>query len=668
MKRCSNCFKEYDTQFDICPYCGYYEGQMPKELYHLHPGTALADRYKIGQVLGFGGFGITYKAWDTKLETVVAIKEYYPSGLVNRIPGESSVILFAGNKAAEYRFGLDRFLNEARNMAKFSSHKNIVNVYEYFEANNTAYIVMEFLDGVTLNEFLKSNSIDVPSSLELIHSICTALKEIHSHGIIHRDVSPDNIFLCYNGKVKLIDFGAARFSAAEEKQMTIILKPGFAPPEQYEKISAQGPWTDIYALGATLYMMITGKKPDESTNRKISDTLKPPAELISEIPENLSNTIMKAMALERHLRFDSIEEFEKALRGEKTILTLKNEKQKRKRKRLIGIAALVTVLVVMGGFLGWNIWQQKEAETLPAADIALYYELSGDEQQDAVKADALNAVIHSFTASFPGVTVQPVGIEKTRYLDTVQDALANGTAAICESTMLEDTQLETIACNLDSLLKSSLYSQNNTASSYFFDDYPVYFPTANRFPVSFYAPVIFINKGITDFSGSTVETLDDLTDYLGGSKGIAIHTSAVEAAKASFGSDVLENGYIAVVENMDGFAAREYAFYIAFVDQYDEVQQRLPARYALASFGSDQVHGQFADLYSISNNLSNDQKKVALAFLNYMLSESAQDYCYIRRWSGSLPLNRDALDEMVGVYNDFEGFFHNITDYTFTTG
>ena len=162
--------------------------------------------------MGQGGFGITYKAWDQQLETVVAVKEYYPSGLVNRIPGEREVLLFAGGRANEYRSGLCRFLDEAKNMARFRSSKNIVNIFEYFEEKNTAYIVMEFLDGITLNDFLKTNELDLDSCMEITSDICDALTELHAQKIIHRDVSPDNIFLTTSGQVTLIDFGAARQS------------------------------------------------------------------------------------------------------------------------------------------------------------------------------------------------------------------------------------------------------------------------------------------------------------------------------------------------------------------------------------------------------------------------------------------------------------------------
>ena len=212
--QCKNCFGHYeDVSLSVCPHCGFEPGAPIGEVFYLYPGTVLNNRYSIGQVLGFGGFGITYKAWDAKLQTIVALKEYYPTGIVNRTPGTRNVVLFAGNRVKEFDHGLERFVDEAKNMAKFSSHKNIVNVFEYFQENNTAYIVMEFLDGITLSAFLQTNTVPQETAIEITLSVAAALRDIHESGIIHRDVSPDNIFICHNGNIKLIDFGAARFVA-----------------------------------------------------------------------------------------------------------------------------------------------------------------------------------------------------------------------------------------------------------------------------------------------------------------------------------------------------------------------------------------------------------------------------------------------------------------------
>ena len=140
----------------------FRQGDATAEAYCLTPGTEIAGRYTIGRMLGLGGLGITYQAWDEKLETVMAVKEYYPSGLVNRLPGQAEVMLVASKREEEFRYGKERFLEEARNLARFNTHPNIVNVYDFFEANNTAYIVMEFLDGQTLSKFLQQSGAPLP--------------------------------------------------------------------------------------------------------------------------------------------------------------------------------------------------------------------------------------------------------------------------------------------------------------------------------------------------------------------------------------------------------------------------------------------------------------------------------------------------------------------------
>ena len=298
MYRCENCFKEYDDGYDICPHCGYAKGSGKRDVYMLGIGVTLRNgRYIIGRILGNGGFGITYKAWDTVLSRYVAIKEFYPSGIVNRVPGTTQVVLYAQKRKKEYDSQRKRFWDEAVNTKSFNHdnskfNNNIVDVLDYFEENDTAYFVMEFLDGKPLNTYLKEKGgrLSVEEASGIILKIANALITVHEKGFVHRDVSPDNIFICNDGSVKLIDFGAARFTVNEEK-VSIILKPGYAPVEQYETVNEQGPWTDIYALGATMYHLLVGEKPDESTNRKIRDDVRPPHVVDPSISENLSNTL-----------------------------------------------------------------------------------------------------------------------------------------------------------------------------------------------------------------------------------------------------------------------------------------------------------------------------------------------------------------------------------------
>ena len=315
------------------------------------------DRYEIGMAIGFGGFGVIYHAWDIQLGTQVAVKEYYPNGLVNRVPGQESVVVYSGSRRDQFDYGKDRFLAEARTMAKFSQHANIVNVYDYFEANNTAYIVMEYMDGISLKDYLKKTGGKVTPSaaLEIIHPVMEALKAIHAEGVVHRDISPDNIFILKSGQVKVLDFGAARLSVGdEEKTLSVVLKPGYAPPEQYRSKSRQGPFTDIYALGATLYRMLTGTAPEESVDRLVDDQIVLPSTINPEIDKKLENVILKAMAINATLRFQSIDELEKALYSDELVLLPQEQRAaiERKRKRTAALACsaaavLMAALVVV---------------------------------------------------------------------------------------------------------------------------------------------------------------------------------------------------------------------------------------------------------------------------------------------------------------------------------
>jgi len=282
--RCLQCFKEIDENEDFCPYCGT-DLDEKNDVFLLQRGSILNDRYIIGANIGSGGFGNVYKAFDTKLESVVAIKEYYPRNLVNRDLDNQNVIVVSARNRNEFEYGKQRLLQEARNIARFSSYKNIVNVFEYFEEHHTSYMVMEYLNGDPLDVLLEENEgvLDEEAVRMIGSSICDALAPLHKEGIIHRDISPDNIYMCSTQVITLFDFGSAEFPDGEN-ELPKIVKQGYAPPEQYETDSKQGPWTDIYALGATLYRLLVGEKPMVSTDRKVEDLVKSP----HEINENIS--------------------------------------------------------------------------------------------------------------------------------------------------------------------------------------------------------------------------------------------------------------------------------------------------------------------------------------------------------------------------------------------
>ena len=291
---------------------------MEENLHCLRKGTRLIGRYTIEGVLGQGGFGITYLGIDELHEKKVAIKEFFPQGIVTRnIEYQDTVtVTFVGEKD-NYEKGKERFLKEARTMAKFSKDEGIVKALDFFEINNTAYIVMEYLEGITLKQYLRENQRIAPEDLiELLVPLIESLDEIHSQGMIHRDISPDNIMVLPDGRIKLMDFGAARdYTEFGEKSLSIVLKPGYAPPEQYQTHGIQGPWTDIYALCATMYKCITGENPPDAIERVMDDSLKKISEFGIAIPPQEEAAIIKGMSVSAKDRYQNIKDFCEDLYG-----------------------------------------------------------------------------------------------------------------------------------------------------------------------------------------------------------------------------------------------------------------------------------------------------------------------------------------------------------------
>lgn len=312
-KLCLKCMRE-GISGGVCAYCGTQAGFAQEPPFSLPAGTVLHGRYLTGAVLGFGGFGITYIAVDLQDGHRAAIKEYMPSGLSTRRPGETT--LTSCSSAEDFRYGLNQFLEEARTIYNLRGDPHIISVEKLFEENQTAYYVMEFLEGQDLKKYLKENGgrLSFREASRLLSPIFEALERVHGQGIVHRDVSPDNIFLRGSGEVKLIDFGAARASLQERsKSIDVILKRGYAPEEQYRSHGKQGPWTDVYALGCTFYHCITGKVPPESTQRMTQDDCAPPSRFCPDLPRAAERVLLKAMSVKAENRYQNVGAFRKAL-------------------------------------------------------------------------------------------------------------------------------------------------------------------------------------------------------------------------------------------------------------------------------------------------------------------------------------------------------------------
>ena len=359
---CYNCFQERETKEGPCPYCGFDLAENERKFpVALRAGTVLNDRYIIGRVLGQGGFGITYLALDTQLNAKVAIKEFMPNDIATRIGTTVSVAM--DTKSEEFAYGAERFQEEARTLAKFIGNPNIAAVTSYFDENDTSYFVMDYIEGISFKTYIANHGgkISVEETLNVMIPVLRALTAVHAEGFIHRDVTPDNIYITKDGMVKLLDFGSARYSIGDKsKSLDVILKVGYAPKEQYIRRSRQGPFTDVYSCAACFYAAITGFLPPESLERLDEDTLVPISQCGIAIPEYLDKAILKGLAVQPEDRFQSAAEFLDAIESRQVVEVPVSgaaaapapEKKKVKPARIAAIAAAAVVVLGVGIAIG----------------------------------------------------------------------------------------------------------------------------------------------------------------------------------------------------------------------------------------------------------------------------------------------------------------------------
>ena len=359
--RCLGCMEEYDNDYGLCPVCGYEPDTSVESPIHMQPGVLLHGQYLIGRVLGFGGFGVTYIGWDFKLERKVAIKEYLPSEFATRLVGQTQVSVFGGKREEQFGDGMEQFVQEARRLAQFQNEEGIVQIYDSFAENNTAYIIMEYLDGETLTADLERNGKIAPDqAIEMITPVLRSLETVHKAGIIHRDIAPDNIFLTKDGKVKLIDFGAARYATTtHSRSLTVIIKPGYSPEEQYRSRGDQGPHTDVYALGAVLYRMVTGIVLPDSMERRANferngKSIVVPISKNCKISRNQENAIMNALNVRVEDRTPTAAQFLEELTAQRAV------------KRILGKIKITDLM-------RWPLWAKILVPVAGTAAAALLF-------------------------------------------------------------------------------------------------------------------------------------------------------------------------------------------------------------------------------------------------------------------------------------------------------
>lgn len=606
---CFKCF-QLKGDFDVCPYCGYVEGDKLSEAYQLKPGTVLQNRYIVGVVLGTGGFGITYKAYDKNMGAVVAIKEFYPEGLVNRSPSSCKVGIFQGEQEKEFYKQKEKFTTEARNMARFSNEQDIVNVMDFFEANNTVYIVMEYIKGRLLKNVLRTEQLEKEQWEGYMVAILKAVKKIHDAGILHRDISPDNIFLTGKESVKIFDFGTAKFPDESEDGKEIpVVKSGYTPPEQYASAKEQGPTIDVYSVGAVFYEMLAGEKPLEAPARKISDKLREPSYHNPKVEERLDNVILKAMALNPKLRFQSIDEFLDAIVNKKRFDRPEVEMRKRKRHKNLAITAAVMIPLLVVGTLVTYEYLLSSNKGLNLSRI----------KEDRVKVwllekeydeDITTLLKNNMEKECNNITLDIEEIPFNEYEEKIKEAVENDSLpdVFCTDFMSKE-ELEGHCMSMDKLYYSL------SAEEYLFLDT---MENKLEIPTGWQIGVYYENSGKA--SGNEMAFADQPTSF------------------TDFGD----------LESEVGTVAGD----LSYMDDVREVtiEKMPPVDFAVSPYEKDdRIQGCFTSCYGVNANASDNVQEAGMVVLSMMLNNSLQSAMYMGAET-DLPINKNIYDE----YQDYK--------------
>lgn len=694
---CMGCFEPMKG-FSVCSHCGWHEEAVPEHVYHLYPGTILRGRYIIGNSVGVGGFGITYRAWDANLNTLVAIKEFYPAGLVSRVPGQKDIVIFSGDKREQFNTDIQRFLEEARTMAKFNGHSNIVNVFDFFEENNTAYIVMEFLDGITVKQYLESlpdNKLDVDTAHIIVNKILDAMREIHSKGVIHRDVSPDNIEMTLDNEIKIFDLGAAKLTKGDkEETRSIVVKTGYTPPEQYRAKSKQGAFTDLYSVGAVFYKLITGITPEESVDRLIEDHLERPSKLGIKIDINIEKAIMKSLALKPELRFQSATQFKDAIMNKKTVDFPEVELKKRRKKRIVFTSIISAFTVAFFSFFGVYMYNYTKGVDYLLAEnegINVYLPVSTDvnianEQKQMYQQIADNFVKYAKEQRDNEHKVNIITVPQNEYQTTLLERMNSDMSPDVFNTDYFGATLTEYAAPLDKLLNS--ISSNECV---IYNEYDKVYPSKCEMPTGIYANVIYANQEAARKAGIEIPTviknteqLFDTAEKINDIYTVAIAEDNIDDTLSAMIDEQLYNyknkkmapetseAFLKIgnslnrqrfnyseISPLGAFMGNQLVYYIDDTTELSNFRAYLPGYYTVLPLLNDgKLVVSMTKHMGINKNSSENKQLVGMQFISFMLTQYSQDLMHIQN-KIALPLNEQSLKS----YLEYNGDIAFIEDY-----
>lgn len=684
---CMNCFS-VKGKYEVCPFCGYAEGTPPGQPHYLMPGTILANRFILGTAIGSGGFGITYRCLDTALGVVAAVKEFYPAGLVKRAPGESHVSILPGAGREQHRGQRNRFLMEAESIAGFGKAGDIVNVYDIIEANNTAYIIMEYVDSILLKDYLeKQGRMDMNMAMSVIISIIEAVKKIHARGLIHRDISPDNIFISGEDSIKIFDFGAALLDGSSGRGTgEQIIKAGYSAPEQYREKSKQGFYTDVYSVGAIMYQMVTGIRPMESVEREFCDELRSPAELGVKLEPNVDRAIMEAMAVRPELRFQSIRQFEDALRSNR-IAEYPEEKQKKRKRRRNWIisftAALILTAVVIAGLFSMVFGPENKIFDSTLAEDTITVWVENEDQRTRLErivdnnfkastnTESCSEQIVRMLENNKKITVQVVNITEKDTGATMDDRLKQAK----EEGNMPDMFLTDHVSNLDEYdlvsMKENVYDAMESEDYLYMSVYPQYFPEMKEMPagintILFYAFRLNENNSFGDstFADASAESVE-LEELLAANDGderteFTVFEDLCYTKASQRGSKDKAGGSAGITGN-SVVAGVEYRSRMQELRRGNTARDRSDpdtlADYSVSVVTSGgRMLVSYGDKYAISADSTENRQIACMRLIWIMLGEAAQAENYAADGTTLFPINSASFDEFFTYNSQYECF------------
>ncbi len=665
---CFNCFKDTGG-YEVCPYCGNIAGTANAPAFMLQPGMRIWGRYLIGTILGTGGFGVTYRAFDTRLGTIVAIKEFFPQNLASRMPNDTELRIFSGEEYKNFLIHKQRFVDEGKNLAKFTGDAHIVNVLDSFEDNNTAYIVMEFLDGMTLKEYMAQSGSFLPQdrAVQIMEALLLGIKSIHLKGIIHRDISPDNIYVLQDGNIKILDFGAARFAAREDWTQSVVVKKGYAPPEQYRNNMRQTEQTDLYAAGATLYKMLTGKTPEESIERTERDVLLRPSKIADGIDAHLDKMIMKSVALRPELRFKSADAMLEALRGGTGYDYPEEELKKIKRRKGALVALAIVMVVSVLGIMSWRFANGESVmpeiivmqTTLADLDIkpdSIELWVSEYENEDGV----YDILIEEFSKTYPEYVINlNIYNDDDYYMVSDNRDAQEVEADLFSGWFAERADLSPLihGLNRDDYYGSWVH-EHFDRESISFVDVGMYLNVLSTIDSEIY------NEGY--IVPASINSMDEIIEY---SDNVPLNIESFLEATMFYYPELVEDAVYdpQIVEPyfrsyMKGMVEKSFETIYSYLQTnyiqgsssysqgYNSTNEISLVPMIKSHEGTEYVFGSFSNSFTVNTHSDENKQLVAMQFLHFMLSEKGQSILNVQMESYSLPVNKAAMQEKMEFY------------------